>query len=83
LINPAITLRTQRAILWALELHPDDRPENVEIFRDSLIGSRPIYTPTGRRIQPKFNIFQSKTEQILLILTCVVAILSLLITLLH
>jgi serine/threonine-protein kinase len=83
LINPAITLRTQKAILWALELHPDDRPENVESFRDALIGSRPIFTPSGRRIQPKYNIFQTKTEQVLLILTGAVAILSLLITLLH
>jgi serine/threonine-protein kinase len=81
--NPTINLRTQRAILWALELHPDDRPENVEVFRDSLIGSRPILTSSGRRIQPKYTFFQSKTEQILAIIAGMMALLTLLITLLR
>lgn len=82
-INPSINLRTQKAILWALELHPDDRPENVEFFRDALIGSRPIQTSSGRRILPKYNLLQSKVEQSLVIVTSAVAILTLLITLLH
>lgn len=83
LINPAINLRSQKAILWALELHPDDRPENVEIFRDALIGSRPILTSSGRRIQPKYILFQSNIEKAIVILTGCVALLTLLITLLH
>jgi eukaryotic-like serine/threonine-protein kinase len=82
-INPMINIRTQRAILWALELHPDDRPENVEIFRDALIGSRPIMTSTGRRIQPKYLPFQSKIEKGLLIAASIMAVLTLLITLLR
>jgi serine/threonine-protein kinase len=82
-INPFINLRTQKAILWALELHPDDRPENVEFFRDALIGSRPIQTSSGRRILPKYSLLQSKVEQSLVIVTAAVAILTLLITLLH
>ena len=81
--NPVINLRTQRAILWALELHPDDRPENVEVFRDALIGSRPILTSSGRRIQPKYTFFQSKLEQVLAILAGTLALLTLLITLLR
>ena len=43
-INPAISIRTARAIMWALKLHPDDRPTNIEEFRRSLIGDRPIIT---------------------------------------
>lgn len=43
-INPAISLRTERAILWAMELHPDDRPASVEIFRQFLLGGREIPT---------------------------------------
>lgn len=81
-INPAINLRTQKAILWALELHPDDRPQNVDIFRDALIGSRPVITSSGRRIAPKFSILQSRLEQTLIILAGATAILSLLVTLL-
>ena len=38
--NPNISQRTERAILWAMSLHPDERPENVEEFRQALLGYR-------------------------------------------
>jgi serine/threonine protein kinase len=41
-INPALSNRTERAILWAMELHPDERPATIEILRDSLFGGREI-----------------------------------------
>ncbi len=41
-INPAINARTERAILWAMELHPNDRPSNVTDFLEFLIGHREI-----------------------------------------
>jgi len=44
LINPMISLRTEKAILWALSLHPDERPENVRQFHQSLIGDQPSIT---------------------------------------
>jgi serine/threonine-protein kinase len=31
-INPAIAPRTEQAILWAMSLHPDDRPETMAIL---------------------------------------------------
>lgn len=46
-INPDISLRTERAILWAMSLHPDERPSSIEEFRQSLIGDRPTQ-PRGR-----------------------------------
>ncbi len=36
--NPEISPRTERAILWAMRLHPDERPESVEAFREALLG---------------------------------------------
>ncbi len=36
--NPAISPRTERAILWAMNLHPDDRPPTIEAFRLTLLG---------------------------------------------
>jgi serine/threonine-protein kinase len=39
-INPGVSARTERAILWAMSLHPDERPENVDIFRQALLGDR-------------------------------------------
>jgi serine/threonine-protein kinase len=39
-INPDISQRTEKAILWAMALHPDERPENIEEFRQALLGYR-------------------------------------------
>lgn len=35
-LNRAIPARVERAILWALSLHPDDRPPDVAAFREAL-----------------------------------------------
>lgn len=39
-LNPAISPRTERAVLWAMNLHPDDRPASVADFRQALLGDR-------------------------------------------
>ncbi len=49
-INPAVSIKTENAILWGMSLHPDDRPDNVVHFREALIGSRPVTIPSGNRI---------------------------------
>jgi serine/threonine-protein kinase len=60
-INPNIGIRTERAILWAMALHPDNRPQNVGIFRSALFGNQEI--PVGPTINkssfeiPKLVIF--------------------------
>lgn len=41
-LNPAISPRTERAILWAMALHPDERPATVEEFRAYLMGTREL-----------------------------------------
>ncbi len=56
-INSKISLRTENAILWAMALHPDDRPQSVVEFRQALVGelnapartssSRPNMIPMG------------------------------------
>jgi serine/threonine-protein kinase len=43
-INPDISTRTEKAVLWAMELHPDDRPESVEAFRHYLLGTKELPT---------------------------------------
>jgi serine/threonine-protein kinase len=35
-LNPALSLQTERALLWAMALHPDDRPPDVATFRQAL-----------------------------------------------
>lgn len=37
-VNPLISDRTARAILWAMSMHPDDRPPDVSTFADALFG---------------------------------------------
>jgi serine/threonine protein kinase len=41
-INPHISSHVERAILWAMSLHPDDRPKNVIEFREALLGKQNI-----------------------------------------
>ncbi|MBO9367393.1 MAG: serine/threonine protein kinase [Chloroflexi bacterium] len=44
-INPALSSRTEQAILWAMALHPDQRPANIEVFRQALLEGRAIFSP--------------------------------------
>jgi len=82
-LNPAVSARTQRAILWAMELHPDDRPESVEAFREALIGSRPILINPGHRPMPRYNWLQNRVDRTLLGVAAAMVVLTLLVTLLH
>ncbi len=44
-LNPSLSLRAERAVLRAMSLHPDERPQNADEFRAYLFGTRE--TPTG------------------------------------
>jgi serine/threonine protein kinase len=41
-INPSLSPRSERAVLWAMSLHPDDRPASIHDFREALLGRREI-----------------------------------------
>jgi eukaryotic-like serine/threonine-protein kinase len=41
-INPNLNSRVEKAILWAMSLHPDDRPKTVIEFREALLGKKEI-----------------------------------------
>ncbi len=65
-INPAISTRVEKAILWAMALHPDERPASIHAFRDVLLGSRELPTiPVGRPAfdTPPFLIFTTSAER--------------------
>ncbi len=83
-INPSISARTERAVLWALNLHPDDRPAKVEEFRQALVGDKAILTVNHSRKKPtRFqDIFARAPERALLILSAGLTLISLLVTLL-
>ncbi len=44
-INPSISPRTEKAILWAMALHPDDRPASIEIFDNYLFADGDMSEP--------------------------------------
>lgn len=84
-INPAINPRTERAVLWALNLHPDDRPKDIETLRGALLGN---WTPPVRPFHPSpkpklTEVLKSPVERTLLWLTTGLLVLSLLVTLLR
>jgi serine/threonine-protein kinase len=67
-INPSVSARTERAILWAMALHPDERPASIQILREALLGNQeiPSYplssTPTAALKIPIFSLFSNTTE---------------------
>ncbi len=45
-LNPRVSPRVEKAIQWALSLHPEDRPPTVADFCETLAGSRPLPAAT-------------------------------------
>ena len=41
-INPEISPQTEQAVLHALGIHPEDRPDSIQQFRRELLGRAPI-----------------------------------------
>jgi serine/threonine protein kinase len=51
-INTAVSARTERAVLWAMALHPDERPTTMNDFREALLGFHepPTHPLPNRRV---------------------------------
>jgi len=83
-LNPDISLRTERAVLWAINLHPDDRPQTIEAFREALLGNWvPPIRPSRALSKPRFSdLIMHPTERTLAWIATGLLIVSLLVTLL-
>lgn len=63
-INPRLNPTVEKAVLWAMALHPDERPADVLAFRDALFGR--LETPVQGLVNrygfetPHFSIFSSE-----------------------
>lgn len=66
-INQAISQKTERAVLMGMSLHPNERPESIEMFRQTLIGNESInfLHPVSRSFKIK-DIFKPSIENVLL-----------------
>jgi len=81
-INPSVSTRTEKAIQWGMNLHPDDRPQSVGDFRDALIGSRPVHVPAGAQISYKARETNRIAELITFLVLAAASVFSLIFTLL-
>lgn len=84
-INPNISFRTEKAILWAMNLHPDDRPQEVEAFRQALVGNWvPPTRPFKVNAEPSVReVLNSPAEKILIWISASLVIISLIVTLMR
>lgn len=81
-INPDISSHTEKAILWAMSLHPDDRPQSVEVFRESLTGNyHPISRPITHVRTPFTRYLRGNPERAMIIASAGLLLLSLIATL--
>jgi serine/threonine-protein kinase len=84
-INPSIHPRTEEIILWAMALHPDKRPESVDVLHEALFGSRERIT-RPRAMSPweeesLSQMLSRAPESVLFWTTMGVALFSLIVTL--
>jgi len=85
-INSSVSSRTERAILWAMSLHPDQRPDSIETMRQSLQGyyeppNIPTVVSRQRTKISIWDIISSPPDSILLWLATGLILLSLMTTL--
>jgi serine/threonine protein kinase len=40
--NPAISLHVESAILWAMNIHPEERPQDIATFRNALLDENEV-----------------------------------------
>jgi serine/threonine-protein kinase len=81
-INPALSIRTEKAVLWAMELHPDQRPESIEAFRQYLFGSKELpQRPMTRPVRVRtLDALLAPPESILFGISAALLLLSLIAT---
>ncbi|OGO38913.1 MAG: protein kinase [Chloroflexi bacterium RBG_16_57_11] len=84
-INPNISQRTERAIQWAMNLHPDERPQDVETFRRALLGDwDPVTRPRAPLPAPTLaDLVSSPIDRMLIWVTGGLLLFSLAITLMR
>jgi serine/threonine-protein kinase len=81
-VNPKISARTEKAILWAMQLHPIDRPETIDVFREVLIGNRPTQPVQMQTVPSNIQgLIQYKPERFIFWGAVSISVLSLIATL--
>lgn len=82
-LNTSISPRTERALLWAMSLHPEERPQSIEQFRQALLGDwNPATRPRLPLPAPSLaDLFSSTVERRMILVSLGLLFLSLIATL--
>ncbi len=82
--NPHISQRVEKTVLWAMSLHPDDRPNSIQEFRQALLDGRDIphrqYNTSSAFNIPNFSLILTNSETIFAWVTAGMFLLSFLLT---
>jgi serine/threonine-protein kinase len=84
-VNPDLSSRIERAILWAMNLHPDERPQDIDMFRQALLGNwNPPPTTPRRQSRPNLrSSLRGRREKIMLGVTGALVLISFVATLIR
>jgi serine/threonine-protein kinase len=84
-LNPELSPRTERAVTWAMNLHPEERPQNIQAFQQGLLGQiDPQGRSNGRLPNPTLaDVMESRAERSLIWLAGALLLLSFIATIGH
>jgi len=86
-INPSIGIKTEKAILWSMSLHPDERPSSVVILRDSIFNGYEIPTrfngPDTTKSEIFRNVISGNIERNMVWISMIMLLISLIATVIH
>jgi serine/threonine protein kinase len=84
-LNPNVSARTERAILWAMNLHPDERPQDIDTFRQVLLGNQEptLVRRNSSQTSRESSILSSPVDRALALVSAGILIFSLLVTLMR
>jgi serine/threonine-protein kinase len=82
-LNADISPRTERAIFWAMNLHPDERPQSIQELRQALLGDwNPVQQPRRALPTPSLiDLLSSPLERTLIWVSLALIFISLIVTL--
>ncbi len=80
-INPSISTQMERAILWAMSLHPDERPQTMAQLKDYFTGKTIIREFPSREVDQLQSFMREKDINRLVVGAAVLSILSLVLSL--